>query len=92
MARIKIVAIITSILWLLGVVFLLLNIYIVGVFFLVTGTVYVLQCAIILLIQRHVPVCPSCGFELLGARKKFKLTGCAKCPKCGALIFTHSDK
>jgi len=92
MSRKKKIAIITSILLTSGIILLLLNLYSFGFFLLITGTVYMLLCVIILFAQNHVILCPSCGFEVLGARKKFNRTGSSKCPKCGALIFTHSDK
>jgi len=92
MSKKKKIAIISSTLLTSGVIFLLLNVYIFGIFLLITGTVHLLLCTIVLFAQKHVVLCPSCGFEVLGARKKFNRTGSSKCPKCGALIFTHSDK
>ena len=70
MSKKKKIAIISSTLLTSGVIFLLLNVYIFGIFLLITGTVYLLLCAIVLFAQKHVVLCPSCGFEVLGARKK----------------------
>ena len=84
--------VIVSSLIVFGVVFWLLNMHMVGLFLLVAGIAYVLLCAITLFGQKHVLQCPSCGFEALGARKEYNRTGMSKCPKCGALIFTHPNK
>ena len=92
MPKKKKIAIISSSLLTSGIIFLLLSMYIFGIFLLITGTVYLLLCAIVLFAQKHVQLCPSCGFEVLGARKEFNRIGSSKCPKCGALIFTHLDK
>lgn len=83
----KKIVIIASCLLIPGLVLLYTSLHYLGLFLVVTGTVYLILCGIIIFVQKHTVRCPSCDYEVIGACKVYRRTGISKCPKCGAIIF-----
>ena len=87
-----IIAIVCACLLVPGAVLHFTKYHLFGDFLLVTGAFYPVMCAIILFAQKHVAHCPSCGYEVINARKQADRTGMVKCPVCGALVFVEHDR
>lgn len=87
-----VIAIVSSCLLVPGAALHFTAVHLLGDFLLSIGISYLILCAVIFFGQKHVVHCPSCGYGVIGARKKVEQTGMAKCPICGALVFVKQNK
>ena len=84
-------AIVSSCLLVPGAVLHFTAFHLLGDFLLVTGIFYPVMCAVLFFAQKQATHCPSCGYEVIDARKQADRTGMVKCPVCGALVFVKHD-